>query len=336
MNTGSIAGFVAGGINTAGNATSVIDRTPFAAGGQNSTSVGNIVQAIGLRRSSGMSSKTHGFVAGGYHGSVGSTARLERFPFTTSSGATDIGNLARGSSISTIGHVYASGQIGFSSSGFTGGPSSIGRTEIERIQFVTQQPAFVVGGMATSRADCGSVSSHAHGYFISGSTNSPQPSFLTDVVLRFPFSGQIGDIANRVDANMQGWGAGPWTTIPSAGNMSRNGYQTATAGIIAGGTSPSGSPWQKSVYKFTWAADTTYNFVGDIDISNPVTGIVGRGYPSIPFQSTEYGYAVGVGEGGPSPVVQTWIMKFPFAAELAHQYIGDTTASHNNGSGHHF
>jgi len=336
MNTGSIAGFVTCGTNTAGNGTTVIDRIPFAAGGQNGTSVGNMVTAQSNRRNSGMSSKTHGFTAGGYIGALGSTAKIERFPFTSSAGATDIGNLARGNSISTTGHVYASGQIGFNSSGFTGGPSSTGRTEIERIQFVTQQPAFVVGGMATSRADCGSVSSHSHGYFISGTTNSPQPSFTTAEVLRFPFSGQGGDIANRVDANMQGWVAGPWVTVPAAGNFSRNGYQTATAGIIAGGMSTSGSPWQKSVYKFTWAADTTYNFVGDVDISNPVTGIIGRGFPSTPFQSTEYGYAAGAGDGGPSPVVQTWIIKFPFAAELAHQYIGDTSASHNNGSGHHF
>lgn len=340
LNQGSIAGFTTGGTNTAGNATSVIDRIPFAAGGQNSTSVGNMVQAISQRRNSGMSSKTHGYAFGGYHGSIGGSAKIERFPFTTSAGASDIGNLSRGVSVSTTSHVYASSQIGFNSTGFNvGPPGSVARTEMERIQFVTEQPAFTVGYMSTGRADCGAVSSQVHGYFIAGTTGSPQPSYTTGATLRFPFSGQgLNGISltQTFTGGSGSWSAYPWTDVPASGNFGRSGYQTATAGIIASGYSTSGSPWQKSVYKFTWAADTTHNFVGDVDISNPVTGILGRGTPASPFQSTEYGYATGATEGGPSPVTQTWIMKFPFAAELAHQYIGDTTASHQNGSGHHF
>jgi hypothetical protein len=300
-----------------------------------------MVQAIANRRNSGMSSKTHGYAFGGYHnGGIGVSSKIERFPFTTSAGASDIGNLTRGNSIGTTSHVYASSQIGFNSSGYNSGPSgTVARTEMERIQFVTEQPAFTVGYMSTGRADCGAVSSQVHGYFIAGTTGSPQPSYTTGVTLRFPFSGQgMGGISltQTFTGGGSSWSAYPWTDVPASGNFGRSGYQTATAGIIASGYSTAGSPWQKSVYKFTWAADTTHNFVGDVDISNPVTGILGRGQPSVPFQSTEYGYAVGVGDGGPSPSVQTWIMKFPFAAELAHQYIGDTASNHYSGSGHHF
>ena len=109
-------GYVSGGLANPVPSTvrNRIEKFPFAISAGTSTTVGNLTGNVSA--TSGQSSSTHGYRAGGVDPSPGSEVNIiDKFPFSTDTNATDVGDLTyarqylTGNSSTT--HGYASGGI---------------------------------------------------------------------------------------------------------------------------------------------------------------------------------------------------------------------------------
>ena len=110
-------GYISGGLGvptTPGDVRKRITKFPFAISAGTSTAVGNLTG--NAAQTSGQSSSTHGYRAGGADPSPGAAVNIiDKFPFSTDTNATDVGDLTyarqylTGHSSTT--HGYASGGI---------------------------------------------------------------------------------------------------------------------------------------------------------------------------------------------------------------------------------
>ena len=90
---GSVAGYTSGGVRTpfpSYGAQTTIDKFPFSSD-SNATDVGEITQV--RQRTSGSSSSTHGYTAGGMTPSPTGYDTIDKFPFSSDTNATDVGEL---------------------------------------------------------------------------------------------------------------------------------------------------------------------------------------------------------------------------------------------------
>jgi hypothetical protein len=134
-----------------------IEKFPFAAD-TNATDVGDLTQ--GRIYAAGQSSTTHGYTSGGYPAAlpgVNNTNTIDKFPFSTDTNASDVGDL-------TVSRYSASGQSstthGYSSGGYVFNPpppSPIHYNTIDKFPFAADTNATDVGDMP---AGGGSASGH--------------------------------------------------------------------------------------------------------------------------------------------------------------------------------
>ena len=185
-------GYTAGGYAPEFN---VIDKFPFATNG-NATDVGDLTVA---RRGGGsQSSSTFGYQSGGLVAPPATNFlnTIDKFPFSTDTNATDVGDLTQGRSA-------GSGQSSISS-GYTSGGTPFVNT-IDKFPFSTDTNATDVGDLATvGDYTCGQ-SSTVSGY-ISGLRIPPGAG--NNTIEKFPFftDSNATDVGDLTQARRSGGG----------------------------------------------------------------------------------------------------------------------------------
>jgi hypothetical protein len=181
------------------NQYNTIEKFPFSADA-NATDVGDLTQV--RRSSSGTSSETHGYTAGGnlFPESPGTTPiTIDRFPFSSDENSSDVGDLYAGAGLSSgqssTTHGYASGQ----------GPPYFSNI-IQKYSFSSSANSSDVGDLTAGRSIQAGQSSTNHGY-VSGGQIPPSPSpDVRDIIDKFSFSvdanaTDVGDLTQaRVSA----------------------------------------------------------------------------------------------------------------------------------------
>ena len=178
-------GYTSGG-NPNGT-SNIIDKFPFATDG-NATDVGDLT--LGRYQVAGQSSQDYGYTSGGLNPAVSPTYTntIDKFPFSTDTNATDVGDL-------TLGRYNLSGQsstdYGYSSGGYY--PYS---NIIDKFPFSTDANATDVGDLLVARRHSAGQSSTDYGY-----TSGGNP--YTDTIQKFPFAsdGNATDVGNLIASN---------------------------------------------------------------------------------------------------------------------------------------
>jgi hypothetical protein len=154
---GNLSGFTSGG--TAAANTVTIDKYTFASSG-NATDHGDLT--ITSNRTSGSSSNTHGYTAGG----ATNTTTIDKFTFATTGNATEHADLtlARGNTAGQTSRTH-----GFASGGYTG--SSVSDT-IDKFSFSNANIIADHGNLSVARKDCCGQSSETKGYTSGGYTST--------------------------------------------------------------------------------------------------------------------------------------------------------------------
>ena len=176
-----------------GATINTIDKFPFAVD-SNSSDVGNLSSVRTSFSGPGQSSTTHGYVSGGYvPGAPGSGTvnTIDKFPFSTDTNATDIGDLSQA-------RRFAVGQSstthGYTSGGNEPTPATKYNT-IDKFPFASDTNATDVGDLSEVKGGPSGQSSTTSGY-ASGGTAGPGNSNVID---KFPFASDtnasdIGDL----------------------------------------------------------------------------------------------------------------------------------------------
>ena len=218
------------------------------------------------------------------------TNRIDKFPFSSDTNATDVAdlNVAQGTS---AGH--SSSTHGYSSGGTVSGVIS---DVIQKFQFSTDSNATDVGDL-TQLATAVAGSSSADNGYASGVPDPARPAppvFLSDIN-KFPFAS---------DTNATG---GQYLSIQH--NFAA-GQSSNTHGYTTGGSPPSPAPLNL-IDKFPFATDTNATDIGDLAFGK--RSQAGQ-------SSSDNGYATG---GALPPAGDNQIQKFPFASDTNATDIGN-------------
>jgi len=277
-----------------------------------------------------------GYTSGGYRFPVRDT--ISKFPFTSDTGTTDVGELTQ----ARQGVAGQSSSVsGYSTS------SSI----IDKFPFSSDTSATCIGQLSCARFCAAGQSSTENGY-----TSGGQIPPHTDVIDKFPFTSDTNatDVGNLTQSR-----------LGNAGQSSRESGYTS-----GGGTTSGGSPGLNTIDKFPFASDTNATDVGDLSQTREAgagqssieSGYMSGGgiFPSIgevntidkfPFAADAPATDVGnltrlvLGAAGQSslvsgytaggdPVNVSTIEKFPFAADANATDVGEHAAPTRFLAGH--
>ena len=295
---GEIAGFISSG-HGGGAYTNNIFRFSFIQDG-NATDHGDLSKI--RYQASGSSSSTHGYTCGGYGPNPGLSAsrnEIDRFAFSSSSNATQVGTLSatkrRCSGQSSSTHGYNSG-------GDAPPPVDL----IEKYSFASSSTVSNVGTMTIAKASCAGQNSSTHGYNSGGTfvDGVPQPYNVID---NFPFASDT----NATDV-------GNLTVSKVGGN---GGCSSTTNGYHCGGYLPAPVATTRVIEKFSFAS--TNNASNIANLLTAQTGVTGT-------SAVNYGYVCG---GGSS---NNEIQKFTFAADADSTDVGDLVLGMEQGCGQQF
>ena len=300
---GKTAGYTAGGFNyqaTPYGNNDIIQTFPFASDA-NSTDHGDLAQ--GRKQIAGASSTTHGYAMGGVgHGGT-QNSNIDKFPFSSNSGSSTVGNLTT----TGVGNAAGcnDGQKGFMVSGFVQPTYQI-FDNIQMVPFASDTNATDVGDIRTNQGRQGGAgqSSADNGYI----TGGRKPSTTGDID-KFPFA-------------------------ISGGSSALVGSYVGSIYFVGGVSSPShgyvlgGAPDTDTIKKFPFTSDGDATDVGDLTFvtdDGGVTGVSGR----------THGYGAGGQSTTPSPGSYTNIIqKFPFATDTNATDVGDLTNTQKEAGGH--
>ena len=232
-----------------------------------------------------------GFLSGYSSGGLGPgsaiSGRIDKFPFATDAGATNVGSL----SVATR---AASGQSSNESGYTSGGRQDPGRTNlVTKFPFANDGSSSPVGTLTQSREELAGQSSTTHGYSSGGITTG-----ATNRIDKFPFASD-----------------GAATTVGNLGiaRYGLAGHSSSDYGYTAGGRQSNPTfTTQNIIDRFPFASDAGSSSVGTLTrATRQVTGT----------SSDAYGYSAG---GEPSNARQDNIDRFPFAAAPANASdVGD-------------
>lgn len=293
---------------------------------------------------------TSGYKSGGYGQSGPSDPlqwrdTIDKFPFSTDTNATDVGDL-------TLGRGGA-GQSSKVSGYHSGGGSPLGATgvnNIDKFPFAVDGNATDVGDLTQIRRYSIGQHSLTHGYTSGGGNPSP-----VNTIDKFPFSvdtnaSDVGDLTvgrnqaagqSSTESGYTSGGAG----TPSVVNLSIDKFPFAvdanasdvgdlsearsyTAGQSSadnGYTSGGENPALTTIDKFPFATDANATDVGDLTIGK---------YSPSGQSSLENGYTAGGYNSASSPNRLNIINKFPFSSDANATDVGDITLGRNTGAGH--
>jgi hypothetical protein len=152
---------------TGGAAHNVIDRFSYSTDGT-ATDVGDISNPAGLSGISGASSETYGYAAGGDGPATSGVNEIQKFAFSSSANATDVGDLT---TINVGGTGHQSATHGYKAGGSqsSGVYSSSVVHSIQKWTFASDADATNVGTTTVGRYKHASGSSTTHGYASGGS-----------------------------------------------------------------------------------------------------------------------------------------------------------------------
>lgn len=253
-----ISGYASGAIPSPAEAR--IEKWPFASATTNATTVGTQSVLRGASQA-GHTSTTHGYSSGGATapGVPGLSNIIDRFPFSSDTNATDVGDL-------TVARSLTSGQSstthGYTSGGTTGGaaPPGVYYNTIDRFPFaVATTNATDVGDLSAVRGYLASSSSYTHGYVLGGA----QPGTV-NVIERFPFSVATTNTTDVGDLSAVRY----WNT----------GNSSFSNGFSMGGTQSTGPFTALNIIeRFPFSATTTNTTdVGDLTVARFSIGSSGQ------------------------------------------------------------
>jgi len=297
---GSNYGYTSGGSSPAGT-HNTIDKFPFTSD-TNASDVGDLTTII--KNLSGQSSATNGYTSGGENPSVGGEAailnRIEKFPFSADSNASDIADL-------TVTRMYLTGHS-YGVSGYTSGGEQPYHTPrykntIEKFPFSSDSNASDVGDLTVARSALSGHSSSTHGYS-SGGYDGPKRNTID----KFPFASD----ANSTDVG----------DLISAIFMS-TGQSSDANGYVTGGRDPSNTTINV-IQKYSFSTDGNASDISDLSESRRL---------SAGQSSTDNGYTSGgINPGTTSNVID----KFPFASDANATDVGDLTINRTACSGQQY
>jgi len=242
---------------------------------------------------------TFAYVLGGRDPSAVQFDNVVRYPFSTDTNATDIGNLS----------VPVDGGVGHGS--LTHGYHSVGRTgpttlttNIEKFGFSSSVSTSPVGDLTQARYQQSPQQNTTHGYVSGGGSSLPASGAQSNVIDKFSFStdGNGTDVGDLTQARF-GIGAG---------------QSSQTNGYTSGGRVPPPNFGVNTIDKFPFATDANATDVGDL---------VGARSLNAGQSSDTNGYASG-GYKDPSPAGDAYlntIDKFPFSTDANAADVGDLT-----------
>ena len=233
---------------------------------------------------------TSGYASGGYNTTV-----INKFPFSSDTNSSNVGNL-------TVGRQGAAGQSS-TSHGYSSG-DDIGTT-IDKFPFsISSGTATDVGDLTVGRKHNAGQSSGNHGYTSAGQDTPPASDAGSDIIDKFPFSSDanatdVGDLT-QVRKNVAG--------------------QSST---VSGYTSGGGAPSRDTVDKFPFSSDANATDVGNLSQAR----LSGAGQ-----SSDANGYTAGSYISPPWSLVLT-IDKFPFSTDGNATDVGDLSATRQDSTG---
>lgn len=284
---------------------SSIDSFPFSVD-TNATNIGNMI--TGKVRSTGHSSVTHGYIAGGIDPAqpAAPSLRIERFPFISSVSSEFVGSLDSawgGSRTNAMG-----------TSSVYNGYSAQGRETVIRDKFPFASTTFtasVVATAATTRHLGAGVSSFDYGYSAGGLGPPIATIVVVNTIERFPFA---SDVPGHRSVGTLAITLYNTTGISSYDN-----------GYVIGGISPTIN--SNDIQRFPFAAATT----NAADVGSLVVTLQGASGQS----SYVSGYHSGATVATPTNP-RTLIAKFPFASSSIADAstVGNLTVQRGASTGH--
>ena len=218
--------------------TNAISKFPFAIAGGTSTDVGDLTQS--RHTYGGNSSTTHGYATGGHINSGIGLNTVDRFPFSSDTNASDVGDLTQG----RLGRGHSSSTHGYNSGGLSGDMSVISISNvIDRFPFAAGGNSSDVGDLTGGLYRGGDHSSATHGY----NSGGEEPGGWSSSINKFSFvtNGNASSIGNLLSAD------------------GGSGTSSAFSGYHAGGR-----PWYtvntNIIEKFPFATDSNSSDVGDL------------------------------------------------------------------------
>lgn len=277
-----------------------------------------------------------GSVSGYSVGGFSSLNIIDKFPLSTDTNATDVGDLAVAS--------YLHAGQSSSSHGYTAGTDYLGGNSTQKFPFATDGNAVSVGSLTQARNAVTGQAYVVAGYTSGGSAPVVPSPGVTNTIDKFPFSSDasstdVGDLSQSRNnltgqsSTTHGYSAGgflspatatnridrfPFATDANAatvGSLSQSrwgasGQSSTTRGYTSGGRTPS---YVNTIDKFSFSS-----FSNATDVGN----LLATGAASAGQTSTVSGY----NSGGTSPT-RNVISKFPFATDANASDVGDLTLS---------
>ena len=242
---------------------------------------------------------TSGYSSGGRCvPSYGVVNTVDKFPFSSDSNATDVGDL-------TVARAGASGQSS-SENGYTSGgiapPTSPYSNIIDKFPFSSDSNATDVGDLVLALRESAGQSSSDNGYASGGS--SPAGGGYLNCIQKFPFSSDsnasdIGDL--------------------TVNRQALAGQSSSTNGYASGGT-----PLSNVIDKFPFSSDSNATDVGDLTLER--FGVIGQSSDTSGYSSS--GYAP-----PQFPEIVNTIDKFPFSSDANATDVGDLNCTRYQGAG---
>jgi hypothetical protein len=240
-------GFTSGGSRGTGTSRFAVTRTDkfTFASAANSTEHNELVLARGM--TAGHSSKTHGYVSGGFAVSDALSDSIDKFSFAAANTIADHGNLS-------VSKGYGAGLSSETQGFISGGATNIGANNnistIDKFDFSSNTTAAPHGNLSGNRSQSAGISSMTTGYTAGGNTGN-----YSSVIDYFNFSSN--------------------TTAASHGDLSvaRNectGYSHTTKGYISGGKTGAGV-YSSVIDYFDYSSNTTATTHGDLSVAKSLS-----------------------------------------------------------------
>ena len=292
---GTVAGYSSGGSPTS-TSNRYIDKFPFASD-TNSTVSGDI-ESFGTG-TTGHSSSTHGYMAGGT-----SQTNLSKFAFATDTNATVVGNLRTDTGQRPSGY-FAGAGISSPTFGYIAGGGSTAINTVEKFPFAIDSGSSNVGDLLYAPRGGSGSSSTENGYVAGGISGISPPTTIFNDINKFPFASDT----NATDVG----------DLTQARN-SAAGQSSVTHGYSSGGQipAPNTPPVVNTIEKFPFATNTNATDIGDLTIGRGGFNMNAAGQ-----SSTNSGYTTGGAIDFPITTVSNVIDKFPFSSDTNASDVGD-------------